>query len=154
MGISPRPWAARAALVTGLATVAVLGGCGTPWAALPAAVGTQQRDAVATPTGNGSHYVMVESGPRTPTRTLAKTWKRKATRTCKGEYVVLSERAATRNAGGLLASRIHEGYVRCLSPEAGVEEPDPKAAGERQADPQSQRTSDAAGHARGISKPG
>ena len=76
----------------------------------------------ATPTGDGSHYIAIFSEPETPAVSMARRWKREATKVCEGDYLVMSENAAERRSGGQVESKVHEGWVRCLSPDVALEE--------------------------------
>ncbi|HVI00830.1 MAG TPA: hypothetical protein VM869_19065 [Enhygromyxa sp.] len=44
-------------------------------------------------------------------------WRRKAAQTCDGDYLVLSEHDAQSRRAGVVSGNIHEGFVRCVSPE-------------------------------------
>ncbi len=74
------------------------------------------------PTGDGSHYIAIFSEPETPSGSMARRWKKHATEVCEGDYLVMSENAAERRRGGFVESKVHEGWVRCLSPDVALEE--------------------------------
>ena len=94
-------------------------GCHPATAAAPLLAPQDQNHAFAVPNEDGSQYVVVEAGGRTPEATVARRWKRTAEHACKGEFIILSQGSAVRRARGQLATRMHEGWVRCLNPEAG-----------------------------------
>ncbi len=98
-----------------------LTGC-NPGAAAPLLAPTPRNHAFSVPTEDGSRYVVVEARGRAPADTVARRWKREAQSACKGDYIVLSQGGAVRRARGQLATRLHEGWVRCLNPEAGENE--------------------------------
>ncbi len=91
-------------------------GCGPMAAMQPATNDT--RDLIAVPNEDGSMYVLVEDRGGASAQTLARVWKRTATRACRGEYLVMSEGGALRSPGSLQVERVHEGWVRCIDPEA------------------------------------
>ena len=82
----------------------------------------------AVPTGDGAKYVSVITEGNPPPTTVRHRWRREALKTCEGDYVVLAENAAVRASGGKTASRIHEGFVRCVSPEATLSDEDKPAS--------------------------
>lgn len=99
--------------------------CGAPLAALLAeqAKGNEIQTA-AVPTGDGATYVSVISEDPVATALLRNRWKREAERSCEGDYMVLSESASQRRTGGQPSGTTHEGFVRCVSPEAALGEAD------------------------------
>jgi hypothetical protein len=74
------------------------------------------------PTGDGSHYIEVVGEPTVPPLAVRGKWKREATRVCEGDYLVLSENASERTRGPFVEGRVHEGFVRCISPEVAADE--------------------------------
>ena len=78
-------------------------------------------DTIVAASEDGSHYVRVEGGVLSSGAGLLREWKRAAEKTCEGEYMVLSDAAFERKKAGVVVSRSHEGYVRCI-----VGDPDPK----------------------------
>lgn len=76
----------------------------------------------STPTGDGSHYIAIFSEPETPSNAMARRWKKHATKVCEGDYLLMSDNAAERRRGGFVESKVHEGWVRCLSPDVALEE--------------------------------
>jgi hypothetical protein len=74
--------------------------------------------AIAVPTEDGAVYVSVDGPARATPRVLARMFKGKAADACKGDYMVLSESTSERSQGGRRAGRRHEGFVRCVSPDA------------------------------------
>ncbi len=66
---------------------------------------------------DGTRYIAVEGRRLTSPRTLRGRWNRTARETCAGEYQTLSDSGASRRQGGVVRSRIHEGYIRCLAPD-------------------------------------
>ena len=100
-----------------------LAGCAaSPAAAIPLAMTQRPPTAIAVPNEDGSHYVLVEAGSQTPITALPRLWKKKAIKTCKGDYIVLSERANEKKTGGVLSHASYEGWVRCINPEIGDDE--------------------------------
>lgn len=99
--------------------------CATPLAALLAeqAKGNEIQTA-AVPTGDGATYVSVMSEEPVATTFLRNRWKREAERSCDGDYMVLSESASQRRTSGKASGTTHEGFVRCVSPEAALGESD------------------------------
>ncbi|MBK6918424.1 MAG: hypothetical protein IPH07_13590 [Deltaproteobacteria bacterium] len=101
--------------------VLVLAGCNPALAPLLSQVARSNGDKTqiaAVPVQDGSQYVsVITKAPATPTA-VRQRWKREAERACDGEYVVLSENAASQRTGAVTARLIHEGFVRCVSPEA------------------------------------
>lgn len=97
--------------------------CASPLAAAPlAAAALRQPQALAAPTEDGSVYVLSEGGPLTSAHTLRTMWRRKAAQTCEGDYMVMSEQAGQSRRGGLVGGKLHEGFVRCVSPEGALPE--------------------------------
>jgi hypothetical protein len=92
--------------------------------ALPLAMSQRPPSVISVPNEDGSHYVLVEAGTRTPTSSLPRMWKKKAKDTCKGDYLVLSEAAHEQKRQGMRNVASHEGWVRCLNPEATEDEVD------------------------------
>jgi hypothetical protein len=72
--------------------------------------------------GDGSHYIEVVAQPTLPPQAVRGKWKRAATRVCDGDYLVLSEHAAERRRGSFVDGRVHEGWVRCISPDVTAKE--------------------------------
>ena len=99
-----------------LALAAAGSGCGPMTALQPAMDDT--RELIAVPNEDGSMYVLVEDRGGASEQTLARVWNRTATRACRGEFMVMSEGAALRSPGSLQVVRVHEGWVRCIDPEA------------------------------------
>ena len=100
-------------------------GCANPAMAVPAAMAYRPPNAIAVQNEDGSHYVLVEAGTRTRPGALPRMWKKKAKNICGGDYLVLSEMGHAQKRQGVrkdLAS--HEGWVRCISPEATDEQAD------------------------------
>lgn len=103
------------AALSSLACASPLAG---PLLAAPlAAAGVRGPQALAAPTEDGSVYVLAEGGPLTSKPTLRSMWRRKATQTCDGDYMVLSEHDTQSRRAGIVSGNIHEGFVRCVSPE-------------------------------------
>jgi hypothetical protein len=75
------------------------------------------REAFAVPTEDGSVYVLVSGGPRTPRQQLDRDWTKQATAACEGDFLVLSNSTAMRRRGPA-TSEVQEGFVRCVSAEA------------------------------------
>ena len=88
-----------------------------PLVAAPLAAAAVSPQALAAPTEDGSVYVLAEGGRLTSKPTLRSMWRRKAAQTCDGDYLVLSEHDAQSRRAGVVSGNIHEGYVRCVSPE-------------------------------------
>lgn len=120
----------RRAFVTGL--VAVL-----PWTAgcalLPLASALPKDDEVTVlTTEEGTKYIHVASQRNASQAYLRGRWKREARKTCRGDYMVVSEDRTERRTEGRVKGRTHEGYVRCVDPEATMDgEGDTKAAAAR-----------------------
>ncbi|MFV8752487.1 hypothetical protein ACNOYE_18220 [Nannocystaceae bacterium ST9] len=111
--------ASRIALVlAALGSVA----CASPLAAPLAAAALRTPEALAAPTEDGSVYVLAEGGPLTSPLTLKSMWRRKASQTCEGDYMVMSEQDGQSRRAGLVGARLHEGFVRCVSPEGAKPE--------------------------------
>lgn len=88
----------------------------------------------AVPTGDGAQYVwVITEGNPAPT-SVRHRWRREALQACDGDYVVLSENAAIRSSGGKTAGRMHEGFVRCVSPEATLRDEDKPTSDEGRSD--------------------
>lgn len=110
-------------LLGGATGLVLLGSAGcvpaaaAPFAAVPETIAAQQRESIAVPTEDGSLYVLIEGGPRMPHGQMVRAFRRKAERTCQGEYMTLSQSASMRRSGGIVARKIYEGFVRCVSPE-------------------------------------
>lgn len=83
----------------------------------------------AVPGEDGSTYVMVESDGSVPPSTMKIRWKRVANHACRGDYLPMSDGGHEIRRAGERSRRVHEGWVRCVSPEANDElsEPAPKA---------------------------
>jgi hypothetical protein len=69
---------------------------------------------------DGSQYVRVDGGVLSTEAGLVREWKRTADKACDGEHMVLSDASFERKKAGIVVSRTHEGYVRCI-----VGDPDP-----------------------------
>jgi hypothetical protein len=78
----------------------------------------------AVPTGDGAKYVSVTSEDPVAMSFLRARWKREAENTCEGDYLVLSESASQRRAQGKATGTMHEGFVRCVSPESTLADED------------------------------
>jgi hypothetical protein len=118
----------RAALLVIVGSVA---GC-SPYALAPllarAASPADATQVAAVPTGDGAKYVSVITEGNVPAGSVRNRWRREAVKTCDGDYVLLSENAAVRNSGGRTAGRMHEGFIRCVSPEATLAAEDKPAS--------------------------
>ncbi|PRQ05064.1 hypothetical protein [Enhygromyxa salina] len=114
----------RAATRAGLMVPLLLVGCGGPLAALPIAQAVAAPEALAAPMEDGSVYVLTEGTALTAAATLKSMWRRKARSACQGEYMVLAERAAQSQRGGVVGSHVYEGFVRCISAEGMGINPD------------------------------
>ncbi|HWB79512.1 MAG TPA: hypothetical protein VG755_31335 [Nannocystaceae bacterium] len=88
----------------------------------------------AVPTGEGAKYVSVITEGNVPATAVRNRWRREALKTCDGDYVLLSENAAVRSSGGRTAGRMHEGFIRCVSPEATLAEEDKPASDQGRSD--------------------
>ena len=98
----------------GLALVAV-SGCGRLGDVLKEPTNDDAEEVYSTPTGDGSHYIAVFSEPQTPSGSMARRWKKHATKVCEGDYLVMSENAAERRRGGFVESKVtKDGCVVCL----------------------------------------
>lgn len=71
---------------------------------------------VSPPGEDGTRYVAVRSGRRTRADALERKWTRVATQACEGDYVLMSDGSSEQRRAGVLTSRTHEGFVRCLMP--------------------------------------
>jgi hypothetical protein len=98
--------------------------CASPLAALPLAAAMQGPQTLAAPMEDGSVYVLAEGSRLTSNVTLRSMWRREASKACQGEYMVLSERDAQSQRGGVVGGRSYEGFVRCISPEGMGHDPD------------------------------
>ena len=49
-------------------------------------------------------------------------WKRHARKECQGDYMVIAEDKTERRTQGAVKGRTHEGYVRCVNPEATMDD--------------------------------
>jgi hypothetical protein len=99
--------------------------CMSPLAAIPlAAAAAQGPQALSAPMEDGSLYVLAEGGPMSSSVTLKSLWRREASKSCQGDYMVLSERDAQSRRGGVVGGRSYEGYVRCVSAEGLGLDPD------------------------------
>lgn len=122
MGGTLRIVRASTPLAVVLAALASLA-CTGPLAAAPlAAAVVQGPQALATPNEDGSVYVLTEGGPLTSQATLRSMWRRKAAQTCEGDYMVMSEQDGQSRRAGLVSAKLHEGFVRCVSPEGAKPE--------------------------------
>lgn len=128
----------------GIAVALALGGCNPVAPLLLREALRPREDAVAVvPTGDGAQYVSITSESGATPAMLGKRWRRVAQEACDGDYLVLSENGTARQAGGRVAGRTHEGFVRCVSPEAnlkGIDRP-PDAGAQATAGPSSPRPS-------------
>jgi hypothetical protein len=102
--------------------------CASPLAGLIAdqAKGNEIQTA-AVPTGDGAKYVSVTSEDAVAAALLRGRWKREAERTCEGDYLVLSETSSQRRTQGRASGTMHEGFVRCVSPEGTLADEDKPA---------------------------
>jgi hypothetical protein len=109
-----------------IAALLLVTGC--PWAPLaaPLAAPAPEPTALSAPTETGDRWVLAEGGGDVAPARLVRLWRQEAERGCGGEYLVLSEHASERRTDRGATGRAHEGFVRCISPEA-----DPAATGER-----------------------
>jgi hypothetical protein len=82
----------------------------------------ERKGVYSVPTGDGSHYVEVVGEPRVPAVAMRGKWRREAERVCEGDYLVLSELASERTRGPFVEGRVHEGWVRCVSPDVDADE--------------------------------
>jgi hypothetical protein len=113
----------RLALVlAALGSLACASPLAAPLLAAPLAASVAGPQALAAPTEDGSVYVLAEGGRLTSKSTLRSMWRRKATQTCDGDYLVLSEHDAQSRRAGLVSGNVHEGFVRCVSPEGAKPE--------------------------------
>lgn len=81
----------------------------------------------AVPTGDGAQYVSVISEEPVATIALRNRWRKEAGQACMGDYLVMSESASQRRTAGRPAGNIHEGFVRCVSPEGTLRDEDKPA---------------------------
>ncbi len=109
----------RSARLGSVLAVLLLGGCHPAWLPLLASQQPGEKTQVAAvPVEDGSQYVsVITKAPASPVA-VRNRWRREAASACEGDYVVLSENAASQQTGAVTARRIHEGFVRCVSPEA------------------------------------
>ena len=100
--------------------------CASPLAAaLPlASAAMQGPQTLSAPMEDGSTYVLAEGNRLTSIVTLRSLWRREASKACQGEYMVLSERDAQSQRGGVVGGRSYEGFVRCVSAEGKGLDPD------------------------------
>jgi hypothetical protein len=91
--------------------------CASPLAAVPLVAAATSPQVLAAPMEDGSLYVLAEGGPLTSKLELRSLWRRKASQSCDGDYMVLSEQDAQSKRGGLVGGSSYEGFVRCVSPE-------------------------------------
>lgn len=98
--------------------------CASPLAAVPLATSMLSPQTLAAPMEDGSVYVLAEGSRLTSNVTLRSMWRREASKACKGEYMILSERDAQSRRGGVVGGRSYEGFVRCVSPEGKGLDPD------------------------------
>jgi hypothetical protein len=94
-----------------------LTGCGLARAFAP----PPQDEVTVLTTETGAKYVHVASGARSSPEIVHGKWKRAARKTCRGDYVVISEDRTERRTGGQVRGRTHEGYVRCVDPEPSLD---------------------------------
>ncbi len=71
---------------------------------------------VSPPGEDGTRYVAVRSGRRTPPASLERKWTRAATAACEGDYLLMSDGQSEQRKAGIITARTHEGFVRCLMP--------------------------------------
>jgi hypothetical protein len=88
----------------------------------------------AVPTGDGAQYVSVITEAKSMPTAVRNRWRRECLHACDGDYLVLSENAAVRTTGGRTASRMHEGFIRCVSPEAILRDEDKPATDKGRSD--------------------
>ncbi len=69
---------------------------------------------VTPPAEDGTRYVAVHGGPVSSPGVLARQWKREAKRACEGDYVLINDEPGSTRRGGVIAQRMHEGFVRCV----------------------------------------
>src|SRR5688500_3669229 len=74
----------------------------------------QATEPIVAASEDGSQYVRVDGGVLTTRDGLLREWKRAAEKACDGDYMVLSDAAFERKKAGVVVSRSHEGYVRCI----------------------------------------
>lgn len=89
---------------------------------LDRADGSEADGTFSAPTEDGARYVSVEGGLGSTSKALRRRWTRAAEHACDGEYIVLSGAGFARRRNGIVERRIHEGYVRCVTPDP---DPDP-----------------------------
>jgi len=97
--------------------------CASPLAALPLAAAMQGPQTLAAPWRTAPSM----SWPRAVAdleRDARSMWRREASKACQGEYMVLSERDAQSQRGGVVGGRSYEGFVRCISAEGMGLDPD------------------------------
>ncbi|MEM9457131.1 MAG: hypothetical protein AAGF11_23335 [Myxococcota bacterium] len=107
-----------------LACLAPLGCAALPL--LPLAAPTDRTE-ISPPGEDGTQYVMVEGGRLTSAKLLERRWKSTVRQTCEGEAMELSQSSYARRQGGIVRSRIHEGYVRCVLPSEAEPGASPRA---------------------------
>jgi hypothetical protein len=73
-------------------------------------------------TEDGAKYIHVASSKPTSPGILRNRWKREARKTCRGDYMVIAEDKSERLRQGTATNRTHEGYVRCIDPEATMDD--------------------------------
>jgi len=93
---------------------------------------------VSPPGEDGTRYVAIRSGRQTAPRMLERKWTKLASEACQGDYMLMSDGASEQTRAGVVVARVHEGFVRCLLPEAaeGMDKVDAQAreAAERRVD--------------------
>lgn len=82
--------------------------------------GTKSNEPIVAASEDGSQYVRVDGGVLSTEAGLVREWKRTADKACDGDHMVLSDASFERKKAGIVVSRTHEGYVRCI-----VGDPDP-----------------------------
>ncbi|MCA9680897.1 MAG: hypothetical protein KC457_01775 [Myxococcales bacterium] len=103
-----------------LGSIACASPLAAPLAIAPLAAEALGPQTLAAATEDGSVYVLAEGGPMTSPVRLRSMWRRKATQTCDGDYMVMSERAAQSRRAGIISNKLYEGFVRCVSPEGEI----------------------------------
>ena len=85
----------------------------------PLAAALPQDDEVTVLTNeDGTKYIHVAAQRNASQSYLRSRWKREARKTCRGDYMVVAEDRTERRTEGRVKGRTHEGYVRCVDPEA------------------------------------
>ncbi|MBC8068795.1 MAG: hypothetical protein IAG13_10720 [Deltaproteobacteria bacterium] len=113
-------------VLASVAFASIAAGCHPALVPLLAQAASQKNktQVAAVPTGDGAQYVSVITEASSLPTAVRNRWRRECLHACDGDYLVLSENAAVRTAGGRNASRMHEGFIRCVSPEATLRDED------------------------------